>query len=112
MTTNEAIAHFIIKNKKKLLDEYLYYYLKNFRYDSLGSTSSIAKAINSKIVREIPIVLPDLEMQKKIVKVLKKLDYKILINNKINKNLTYKIFLTIEKLFSNFNIKNINFTRH
>ena len=34
-------------------------YLKNFNYDELGSTSSIAKAINSKIIKKIPILVPE-----------------------------------------------------
>lgn len=55
-TTNEAIAHF--KTDNKSINEYLYFYLKNFNYQSLGSTSSIATAINSKIVKKIPFILP------------------------------------------------------
>ena len=66
MVTNEAIAQFIIKNKSVLSNLYLYYYLKNFNYNSLGSTSSIAKAINSKMVKEIPILLPPIEIQNQI----------------------------------------------
>lgn len=50
MVTNEAIAHFKLNNDL-ITTEYLYLYLKNFNYESLGSTSSIAKAINSKIVK-------------------------------------------------------------
>jgi len=55
MTTNEAIAHF---NNGLLPTSYTYYFLKNFDYPSLGSTSSIGTAINSKIVKIIPIVIP------------------------------------------------------
>ena len=57
MVTNEAIAHFKLNNDL-ITTEYLYLYLKNFNYESLGSTSSIAKAINSKIVKKIPILIP------------------------------------------------------
>lgn len=56
MTTNEAIAHFVTDNK--FIREYLYFYLKNFHYDSLGSTSAISTAINSKIVKAMPIIIP------------------------------------------------------
>ena len=56
MTTNEAIAHFVTDNK--FIREYLYLYLKNFHYDSLGSTSAISTAINSKIVKAMPIIIP------------------------------------------------------
>lgn len=57
MATNEAIAHFNLKNQTMLY--YLYCYLKNFDYRKLGSTSSIATAINSKIIKEMPIGIPD-----------------------------------------------------
>jgi type I restriction enzyme S subunit len=33
--------------------------LHEFQYDTLGSTSSIGKAINSEIVRDMPFVMPD-----------------------------------------------------
>ena len=56
MTTNEAIAHFVTDNK--FIREYIYLYLKNFHYDSLGSTSAISTAINSKIVKSMPIIIP------------------------------------------------------
>ena len=56
MTTNEAIAHF--KTDKKEINPYLYCYLKRFNFQTLGSTSSIATAINSKIVKAMPFVIP------------------------------------------------------
>lgn len=58
MVTNEAIAHFKLDENCGISKEYLYLYLKNFNYEGLGSTSSIAKAINSKIVKKIPIYIP------------------------------------------------------
>jgi len=57
MTTNEAIAHFKKADWKTL--EYLYCYLKAFDYQSLGNTSSIATAVNSKTIKEMPFVMPD-----------------------------------------------------
>lgn len=56
MATNEAIAHFVSKNKT--INEYLYFYLKNFNFQTMGSTSSIATAVNSKIIKAMPIILP------------------------------------------------------
>ena len=56
MCTNEAIAHFRIANPS--IREYAYCYLKTYSYDTLGSTSSISKAINSKIVKAMPFVMP------------------------------------------------------
>lgn len=57
MTTNEAIAHF--KTNKKEINEYLYCYLKCFNYQTMGSTSSIATAVNSKIIKGMPFVVPN-----------------------------------------------------
>lgn len=56
MCTNEAIAHFRLN--KSTEREYTYSYLKNFEYDTLGNTSSISKAVNSKIIKAMPFVIP------------------------------------------------------
>lgn len=56
MCTNEAIAHFYINENK--LREYAYMCLKMFEYDTLGNTSSISKAVNSKIIKSMPFVMP------------------------------------------------------
>ncbi len=56
MATNEAIAHF--KTDKPEINEYLYCYLKDFNYQTMGSTSSIATAVNSKIIKAMPFVVP------------------------------------------------------
>lgn len=61
MATNEAIAHF--KTDKPEINEYLYCYLKDFNYQTMGSTSSIATAVNSKIIKAMPFVAPtDVEL--------------------------------------------------
>ena len=57
MTTNEAIAHF--KSSKNNINEFLYLYLKTFNYESLGNTSSIASAVNSKIIKAMTMLMPD-----------------------------------------------------
>lgn len=56
MTTNEAIAHF--KTDNKAINEYLYCFLKRFNYQTMGSTSSIATAVNSKIIKGMHFVVP------------------------------------------------------
>lgn len=58
MSTNEAIAHFNIEDESLMCSEYIYFYLKNFPFDSLGSTSAIGTAINSKVVKAMPVLLP------------------------------------------------------
>ena len=57
MCTNEAIAHFYMDDDFKRA--YTYCYLNNFKYDTLGNTSSISKAVNSKIIKAMPFVMPD-----------------------------------------------------
>lgn len=59
MTSNEAIAQFQIKDKELTPTNYLFLYLKHFEYNNLGNTSSIGNAINSTIVKNIPIIVPD-----------------------------------------------------
>ena len=54
--TNEAIAHFHVSDQA--LSEYTYLYLKNFKYDTLGSTSSISRAVNSSIVKDMAFIMP------------------------------------------------------
>ena len=58
MCSNEAIAQFQIKDKQQLSTYYLYLYLKNFEYSNLGNTSSIGNAINSTIVKNMNILIP------------------------------------------------------
>ncbi len=62
LCTNEAIAHFSYDDFN--LREYTYLYLCAFNYDSLGNTSSISKAINSKIVKNMPFIMPSKEILK------------------------------------------------
>ena len=55
ITTNEAIAEF---NDAKLPYQFLYTYLKGFNFETLGNTSSIAKSLNSKIIKKMLIMVP------------------------------------------------------
>ena len=56
MVTNEAIACFNSKDSRKLA--YLYPLLRSYDYASLGSTSSIATAVNSKMIKAMTIKIP------------------------------------------------------
>lgn len=87
MCSNEAIAQLPIKDVNVADKDYLYYYLSNFNFDSLSSTSSIATAVNSKTVKNIPIDLPPLDQQKKIANILSSLDEKIELNRRMNETL-------------------------
>lgn len=55
LATNEAIAHFQTQHNTI---EYTYLALKNYEFSSLGSTSSIATAVNSKIIKSMPWMMP------------------------------------------------------
>ena len=85
--TNEAIVQLPIKDSSIIDRDYLYYYLKNYNWSNIGSTSSIATAVNSKMVKSIKVDFPDLETQQKIVRILSALDQKIELNDQENKNL-------------------------
>ena len=60
LTTNEAIARFILP--KKFYREFLYLYLKQYKYGNLGSTSSIATAVNSKTIKGMRLLIPNVEL--------------------------------------------------
>lgn len=87
MATNEAIAHFNIVDKDVINPYYLYLYLKDFNFQSLGSTSSIATAINSKLVRTIPVLIPDRKQMEKfrnfIAPLFKEIRSNVLENEKL-----------------------------
>lgn len=87
MVTNEAIAQLPIKDQRVIDRDYLYYFLKNYNFRQLGSTSSIATAVNSNYLKNIEIQIPPIEAQKAIASILSKLDDKIELNNAINNNL-------------------------
>jgi type I restriction enzyme S subunit len=58
LVTNEAIAHFNVPHESNLTSFYLYLFLKSFDYDTLGSTSSIATAVNSDSIRQMQLLVP------------------------------------------------------
>jgi type I restriction enzyme S subunit len=62
MVSNEAIAHFKLKPDSKISSNYLYLFLKTLDFSAFGSTSSIAEAINTKIIKEIKILVPNDEL--------------------------------------------------
>ena len=80
MTTNEAIAHF--RTDKPFINEYLYCYLKNYNYQTMGSTSSIATAVNSKIIKAMPFVVPTDEELSKFHSIVGPM-FKMILNNEL-----------------------------
>ena len=86
MATNEAIAHFNLIDRDMIY--YLYSYLKNFDYSKLGNTSSIATAVNSKIIKAMPISVPNKTMILEFNNKVKPLFEKIKLNEAQNETLT------------------------
>ena len=60
VTTNEAIAHFNTNDPNLL--EYTYLSLKNYEFSTLGSTSSIATAVNSKTIKSMRWIMPNRDL--------------------------------------------------
>ena len=98
MTTNEAIAHF--KSKNQDIVEYIYLFLKNYEFSKLGSTSSIGTAINSKVVKSMPIYIPDEDTLQCFHNVVLPIFNKIMINQQENDNLTEIRDTLLPKLMS------------
>ncbi|MGW9990432.1 type I restriction enzyme, S subunit [Staphylococcus hominis] len=97
LATNEAIAHFVTN---KINSIYTYLYLKNFNFESLGNTSSIANAINSKIVKEMPILVPASEILEKFKEIIMPIFEKIELQQKENILLTQLRDTLLPKLMS------------
>jgi type I restriction enzyme, S subunit len=77
MTSNEAIAHFVPYEEDQIGHEFLYCYLSCFDYSRLGSTSSIATATNSKVVKGMPIIDPGREISSAFTETVRPLFEKI-----------------------------------
>ena len=79
---------------------YLYYYFclestRQFvRNIAVGATMP---SINTKLLGEVPINVPDIHTQKKISGILSSIDDKIELNNKINENLQQQAFALFDK---------------
>lgn len=65
MLSNEAIAHFKLNAKTPFTKEYLFLFLKSYKWELLGSTSSIVTAINSAMIKDMEIAIPDDETMNK-----------------------------------------------
>lgn len=96
--TNEAIAHF--KGRRECEREYTYCYLKNFHYDELGSTSSISKAVNSKIIKAMPFIMPSEKLLKEYSSKTKDAFDLIICKQKMDNNLKIARDRILHKLMS------------
>ena len=77
MLSNEAIAHFKFKTITPFTKEYLYLFLKTYKYDLLGSTSSIVTSINSAMIKEMEILIPDNQTMNEFKEITEPVFFKI-----------------------------------
>lgn len=108
MATNQACCNVTIDPEKADF-EYVYYFLKT-QYDELRNLSSgVRKNLNSNDIKNYPIRLPEnLDSQKKIANVLKALDAKIELNNRINAELEAMAKILYDYWFVQFDFPDAN----
>ena len=73
-------------NEKIVLPKYLYYKLSMINFKNYNEGTTIP-SLKTETLYEIEVDIDDMTMQKKIVKILSKLEDKIRLNNQINDNL-------------------------
>lgn len=72
LRTNEAIAALSIKDSKRIEKEYLYWYLTYFDWDKAaeGEDKVKGKTLNKAKLKDLQVLLPPVEEQRRIVAVL------------------------------------------
>ena len=86
---------------------YLYYYFcreetRQFvRNIAVGATMP---SINTKLLGEVPVAVPDIQIQKAVSNILSKIDDKIELNNKINANLQQQA----QAIFKSWFVENVD----
>mgnify|MGYP001806189445 CR=1 FL=1 len=100
MVSNEAIAHFKQKEGSSLFPEFLYLFLKTYSWVELGSTSSIVESINSQMIKEIEMIIPDKQKLIDFKKMIKPIFDKIKSNQTQIRTLTQTRDTLLPKLMS------------
>ena len=108
MATNQACCNVVVDPQKADF-EYVYYFLKT-QYEELRNLSSgVRKNLNSNDIKGYPIRLPEkLSEQKAIANVLKSLDDKIELNNRINAELEAMAKMLYDYWFVQFDFPDAN----
>ncbi|WP_051280272.1 restriction endonuclease subunit S [Anaerovorax odorimutans] len=90
-------------DKSKLLQRYLYYYLKNIYQELLNfNRGSSQPSIKKTDILAMEINIPDIQTQQKTVNILSSLDEKIELNNKLNDNLEQLIVNLFNMKFADY----------
>lgn len=91
-----------IEPKKNCLQEYLYYLLLfNSRQLRSKATGTTFEGVNRDDINNLKVEVPDLETQKKIVRILSALDQKIELNNQQNKTIEKQASALVQKYTNN-----------
>lgn len=98
LTTNQACCNLEIDATKADYNFIYYYLLKNYNVLSSMANGGAQQNLNSLQIKDFDILLPPLETQRKIARVLGAIDDKIELNNSINKNLEQQA----QAIYSNF----------
>lgn len=93
----------VFSNYKNILRDFLYYKFKDIRTVLTNQANgSVFQNLKTDIVKDFEILLPPLETQEKIVRLLSSLDDKIELNNKINQNLEQQAQAIFKSWFVDF----------
>lgn len=95
--SNEAISHFVFKDNTQIR-EYLYMFLKNIDYKTIGSTSSITEAINTNMIKTMLIIMPSDDVTQKFHEQLLPVFSAIYLKQKENEKLTELQSLLLAKM--------------
>ena len=104
---NMVFAGFLIKftpDETKVYPRFLKYYCISNKYRNWingALTGSTRGNINEQTLRNMPVILPDLETQKKIVRILSALDQKIELNNQQNETIEKQALALVQKYINN-----------
>jgi|Wag4MinimDraft_9_1082661.scaffolds.fasta_scaffold00033_2 type I restriction enzyme S subunit len=87
---NSGMLIFRLENHKEFLPEYIYWYFRSDLFQNQIKqyvSGSAQPQLPVKTINEMEILKPDIEVQKKIVKIISSVNKKVLNNNKMNKTL-------------------------
>lgn len=102
LTTNQACCNMEIQEDRADF-RFIYYYLK-WKYKELSSLANggAQQNLNAQLIKEFPILTPNLMTQRAIANVLWKIDDKIEVNQKINENLERQAQMLFKFWFVDF----------
>lgn len=91
----------VFSNYQGLLRDFLYYKFIDIQKKLLNQANgSVFQNLKTDIVKDFDILLPPLETQRKIAKVLSAIDDKIELNNSLNNNLEQQAQAIFKQIFS------------